>query len=182
MIRRPPRSTLFPYTTLFRSVVDAGTGRTHETSVHQRGPSGHPHQPAPGARADQLAHARALKVPRHGVTARACALVDDHYLRPKNTLRLHFVASHTIGRRAERLAVEDLGDVGGQQTAAVEALVHDGGLLADLRVKVAVERGQAAIGRVRHIDVGHLAAGHLVDLAAILLYRSVAHTSELQAP
>src|SRR5256885_16923011 len=25
MIRRPPRSTLFPYTTLFRSLVDAGT-------------------------------------------------------------------------------------------------------------------------------------------------------------
>src|ERR1035438_4851992 len=147
MIRRPPRSTLWPYTTLFRSllhldigrhadvlhlplarerVVDAGTGRTHETSVHERGPSGHPHQPAPGARADQLAHAGAPEVPGHGVTARACTLVDDHYLRPKNTLRLHFVASHTIRRRAERLAVEDLGDVGGQQAAAVEALVHDG--------------------------------------------------------
>src|SRR3712207_8370435 len=26
MIRRPPRSTLFPYTTLFRSVVDLGVG------------------------------------------------------------------------------------------------------------------------------------------------------------
>src|SRR3712207_7732649 len=26
MIRRPPRSTLFPYTTLFRSVVGAGPG------------------------------------------------------------------------------------------------------------------------------------------------------------
>src|SRR5688572_31256276 len=26
MIRRPPRSTLFPYTTLFRSVVDVCTG------------------------------------------------------------------------------------------------------------------------------------------------------------
>src|SRR3712207_7122729 len=26
MIRRPPRSTLFPYTTLFRSVVDDGGG------------------------------------------------------------------------------------------------------------------------------------------------------------
>src|SRR2546429_4416971 len=26
MIRRPPRSTLFPYTTLFRSVVEAGQG------------------------------------------------------------------------------------------------------------------------------------------------------------
>src|SRR5438105_12925011 len=27
MIRRPPRSTLFPYTTLFRSVLDAARGR-----------------------------------------------------------------------------------------------------------------------------------------------------------
>src|SRR3712207_7569842 len=26
MIRRPPRSTLFPYTTLFRSYVEAGAG------------------------------------------------------------------------------------------------------------------------------------------------------------
>src|SRR3712207_7015181 len=31
MIRRPPRSTLFPYTTLFRSVVP-GTGRPAEDS------------------------------------------------------------------------------------------------------------------------------------------------------
>src|SRR3712207_7367512 len=29
MIRRPPRSTLFPYTTLFRSPVLAGWGRKH---------------------------------------------------------------------------------------------------------------------------------------------------------
>src|SRR3712207_9013965 len=29
MIRRPPRSTLFPYTTLFRSVVLAGDARAH---------------------------------------------------------------------------------------------------------------------------------------------------------
>src|SRR2546428_12896216 len=28
MIRRPPRSTLFPYTTLFRSQVDDGQGRS----------------------------------------------------------------------------------------------------------------------------------------------------------
>src|SRR3712207_7720900 len=32
MIRRPPRSTLFPYTTLFRSLVPAGG------PVHGRGP------------------------------------------------------------------------------------------------------------------------------------------------
>src|SRR5436190_10271181 len=30
MIRRPPRSTLFPYTTLFRSVLD---GREHEQDL-----------------------------------------------------------------------------------------------------------------------------------------------------
>src|SRR2546425_5565139 len=29
MIRRPPRSTLFPYTTLFRSVPDAGRIQPH---------------------------------------------------------------------------------------------------------------------------------------------------------
>src|SRR3712207_8829564 len=29
MIRRPPRSTLFPYTTLFRSVWEATPGETH---------------------------------------------------------------------------------------------------------------------------------------------------------
>src|SRR5260370_23051825 len=30
MIRRPPRSTLFPYTTLFRSQLDAGPARQQE--------------------------------------------------------------------------------------------------------------------------------------------------------
>src|SRR5258705_2468142 len=29
MIRRPPRSTLFPYTTLFRSQFDPGSGELH---------------------------------------------------------------------------------------------------------------------------------------------------------
>src|SRR5258708_19337635 len=41
MIRRPPRSTLFPYTTLFRSVLDhgqtiAGFGRTVEAEHFDR--------------------------------------------------------------------------------------------------------------------------------------------------
>src|SRR2546429_6567190 len=30
MIRRPPRSTLFPYTTLFRAVIDAAERRQHQ--------------------------------------------------------------------------------------------------------------------------------------------------------
>src|SRR3712207_8261620 len=36
MIRRPPRSTLFPYTTLFRSVFDLGGG-TFDVSVLEIG-------------------------------------------------------------------------------------------------------------------------------------------------
>src|SRR5690349_22711617 len=31
MIRQPPRSTLFPYTTLFRSLLSQGTRRYHST-------------------------------------------------------------------------------------------------------------------------------------------------------
>src|SRR5256885_3177491 len=45
MIRRPPRSTLFPYTTLFRSLSAAGClGRDLEPAPH-----GHPHAVEPGA-------------------------------------------------------------------------------------------------------------------------------------
>src|SRR3712207_8844736 len=33
MIRRPPRSTLFPSTTLFRSVVDAVAGGPHDVAL-----------------------------------------------------------------------------------------------------------------------------------------------------
>src|SRR5437773_3610030 len=36
MIRRPPRSTLFPYTTLFRSPADEGRGERTDRSVPQR--------------------------------------------------------------------------------------------------------------------------------------------------
>src|SRR5258708_13329188 len=35
MIRRPPRSTLFPYTTLFRSVFDRGAGPALQVDIPQ---------------------------------------------------------------------------------------------------------------------------------------------------
>src|SRR2546429_6441703 len=35
MIRRPPRSTLFPYTTLFRSICGEAAWETREASVEQ---------------------------------------------------------------------------------------------------------------------------------------------------
>src|SRR5947207_15718164 len=50
MIRRPPRSTLFPYTTLFRS---RGVRRVHRgaRSAHSVRPDGdHPRRRGPGAR------------------------------------------------------------------------------------------------------------------------------------
>src|SRR3712207_7482107 len=34
MIRRPPRSTLFPYTTLFRSVGPGGAGHLRRAATH----------------------------------------------------------------------------------------------------------------------------------------------------
>src|SRR5437588_9611982 len=42
MLRRPPRSTLFPYTTLFRSVVVVGDGRraVNGREVHARAERG----------------------------------------------------------------------------------------------------------------------------------------------
>src|SRR3712207_7996847 len=42
MIRRPPRSTLFPYTTLFRSTPRRGTPRPTTSSRRPRGPPPRP--------------------------------------------------------------------------------------------------------------------------------------------
>src|SRR3712207_7559809 len=42
MIRRPPRSTLFPYTTLFRSAVDEGTVYKYVYVVEPRAQDRHP--------------------------------------------------------------------------------------------------------------------------------------------
>src|SRR2546430_7071304 len=65
MIRRPPRSTLFPYTTLFRSVPDAvphaepgvgqrpgGAHRLHAHRLRWRAPRGAPRRPQPVSHAD----------------------------------------------------------------------------------------------------------------------------------
>src|SRR5947208_10518012 len=38
MIRRPPRSTLFPYTTLFRSRISGGRGRWLKSNSARRSP------------------------------------------------------------------------------------------------------------------------------------------------
>src|SRR2546423_12066499 len=58
MIRRPPRSTLFPYTTLFRSPSSWFAVLLQEDEAKQEGgdPNGHIHEehPAPRQLVDQL--------------------------------------------------------------------------------------------------------------------------------
>src|SRR2546427_2220600 len=63
MIRRPPRSTLFPYTTLFRSEKPAVDGNVAAIHVeHDDVTGGDAHDGVPGAAAQQVsarsAHAR----------------------------------------------------------------------------------------------------------------------------
>src|SRR3712207_7922484 len=69
MIRRPPRSTLFPYTTLFRSVqVDR--------RVRARGPAADDPERAPAARAAQLDGRVARQAPRRQRQVHRAAAAD----------------------------------------------------------------------------------------------------------
>src|SRR3712207_9012046 len=71
MIRRPPRSTLFPYTTLFRS---AGAGGVLRAAARGRGGPGGPAQRP--ARHD-LAHRGPVPAPRVSVRGDGGALPRD---------------------------------------------------------------------------------------------------------
>src|SRR5689334_24343182 len=67
MIRRPPRSTLFPYTTLFRSdvaVVVTQDPLVHDLAPHLRDPGQHDH-----ARIARGQHRRLLEVAQRLVAA-----------------------------------------------------------------------------------------------------------------
>src|SRR2546425_10392768 len=67
MIRRPPRSTLFPYTTLFRSTTGSGAADSCDSAAggsrrDRRDASGAPYRPLPPA--DLQAHRRVLRLAR----------------------------------------------------------------------------------------------------------------------
>src|SRR5205814_4447691 len=76
MIRRPPRSTLFPYTTLFRSSLAGRTGRSRPP------PDAWPGR-APAARSEE--HTSELQSLRHLV----CRLLLEKKKKKKQTLLLH---------------------------------------------------------------------------------------------
>src|SRR3712207_7122719 len=62
MIRRPPRSTLFPYTTLFRSRGGAALGR-RDVATREGGAERTPRRPRIGPAGSQLAHRRPRRPP-----------------------------------------------------------------------------------------------------------------------
>src|SRR5258708_31975900 len=53
MIRRPPRSTLFPYTTLFRSAPHAAAPQAQSPSTHCAPATAQAAPPAPGSHTDR---------------------------------------------------------------------------------------------------------------------------------
>src|SRR3712207_7082800 len=69
MIRRPPRSTLFPYTTLFRSAAGSAVGRNAQI----------------GERADHPAFQRMDEAAN---VARALVEIDDHIRSEEHTSEL----------------------------------------------------------------------------------------------
>src|SRR3712207_7836785 len=78
MIRRPPRSTLFPYTTLFRSGADLAV-----TQGHPAGPVATVRQRPPGGRAglrpgDQAGAVRRLRPGGGGQDRKSTRLNSSH--------------------------------------------------------------------------------------------------------
>src|SRR5258708_27618888 len=66
MIRRPPRSTLFPYTTLFRSIINASWGDYLTAPFNGILPDLHNNPAKSQALHDAIASARDAGIPRAG--------------------------------------------------------------------------------------------------------------------
>src|SRR2546427_12019808 len=83
MIRRPPRSTLFPYTTLFRSVLDH-LGRTDEgLRLLQQAEGRGPREPA------DIASARAVILARRGRRAQVAQQIAIAVARGSGRSHFH---------------------------------------------------------------------------------------------
>src|SRR3989442_7866328 len=102
MIRRPPRSTLFPYTTLFRSLA-AGAVYAH--------PLGHPRLTVVDEDIQD-----AVRVPRHqvgrdgGEGDEAAVGTQDHARASAVPLAAGAVYAHSLRRRCLTVADEDIPD------------------------------------------------------------------------
>src|SRR2546427_1878127 len=88
MIRRPPRSTLFPYTTLFRSVIGASTRHTNlATHLEAHGFSKRADEPAMAANDRSEEHTSELQSQSNLV----CRLLLE---KKKKNEQLQYIAEH----------------------------------------------------------------------------------------
>ena len=121
---------------------------------------------------DQGADAHLAEHVGQHVAARAGHLVDEQHLRaPDGGVGRgeRLAVAHRVVEVAQQLAVHDVDHQVGDGAAVVVALVDHGALLVLLGEVVAHEGGIAAVAGVRYPDVGELAAGQLVDAAAVVL-------------
>src|SRR3712207_8722789 len=81
MIRRPPRSTLFPYTTLFRSRHDGGADGVHQLPGDQRHPGASALSPAPPQAERSEEHTSELQSRQYLV----CRLLLEKKIKPWST-------------------------------------------------------------------------------------------------
>src|SRR5258708_20259784 len=94
MIRRPPRSTLFPYTTLFRSRLDITIVRLHHDRV-ARMDQPHPQLDALGHRVRSEEHTSELQSPDHLV----CRLLLEKKKKDQITAHQRTLAYHVHPHR-----------------------------------------------------------------------------------
>src|SRR3712207_7586970 len=94
MIRRPPRSTLFPYTTLFRSdLLDAVAVEEEESPIPHRRPLAHvqPHLVGVGERELDVLEQRRLRSEEHTSELQSrqylvCRLLLEKKKKPKHAI------------------------------------------------------------------------------------------------
>src|SRR3712207_8935708 len=101
MIRRPPRSTLFPYTTLFRSLGDPGDGAVREQELaEERAAAGLRTGPPRQLVVTHLG----VQARRHGVDRKSTRLNSSHanisyavFCLKKNKSDAHLNCGRAIG-------------------------------------------------------------------------------------
>src|SRR2546426_5398412 len=99
MIRRPPRSTLFPYTTLFRSEkIEAVFSRKHDVDQRDGGNEAGQHGESFPGRAGRSGLAIVLLKNVDQNVADRFLVIDDEESRPRGTFRIgaHLVSPQQI--------------------------------------------------------------------------------------